>query len=113
MVVATPIWSASNISIGLQMKVRKPGPKVKVAQLESHLCVGAGFSKRLSNPLPNLVQKGRTGRGIRALSKIRFLKSRNSAGPQMIHYLPHSGGRVGRKHQDVPTNHSVKISCKR
>ena len=111
--VATPIWSASNKSIGLQVKIRKPGPKIKVAQLKSHLCVCAGVSKRLSNPLPNLDQEGRRGSGIRALSKIRFLKSRNAAGPQMIHDLLHGLGRVRREHQDVATYHRVKISCKR
>jgi hypothetical protein len=92
--VAAPIWSASNKSIGLQVKIRKPGPKVEIAELESHRCVGAGVSKRLSNPMPNLVQKGRRGSGIRTLSKIRLLKSRNTAGPQMIHYLPHGVGWV-------------------
>src|SRR5271156_5382881 len=96
--VAAPIWSASNQSIGLQVKVRKPGPKVEIAELESHRCVGARGSKRLSNPLPNLVQKGRRGSGIRALSKIRFLKSHNAARPQMINYLPHGVGRVRVKH---------------
>ncbi len=92
--VATPICSASDKSIGLQVKVRKPGPKVKVAQLESHLWVGPGVSKRLDNPLPHLVQERRRGSGIRALSKIRLLKSHNAAGPQMIHYLLHGMGRV-------------------
>ena len=56
--------------------------------------VGTGVSKRLSNPMPNLVQKGRRRSGIRALSKIRLLKSHNAAGPQIIHYLPHGVGWV-------------------
>ncbi len=111
--VATPICPASNKSIGLQVKVGKTGPKVKAAQLKSHLCVCAGFSKCLSNPLPNLVQKGRRGSGIRALSKIRFLKSRNAAGAQMIHDLPHGLGRVRHEHQDVATHHCVEISRER
>ena len=29
--VTAPIWPASNQSIGLQVKVRKPGPKVEIA----------------------------------------------------------------------------------
>ena len=47
--------------------------------------------------------------GIRTLGKVRFLKSRNAARPQVIDYRPHGCGGVRHEHQNIAANDRIKI----